>query len=82
MHSTVKMITAAEIKEARKAVGESQTDFCARLGIDQSTLSRWEEKGPPDHGPTQIAIAGVISRILRDTRAEVTDEAAALIGDE
>lgn len=64
------MITAAEIKEARKAVGESQAEFCARLGIDQSTLSRWEEKGPPDHGPTQIAIAGVIAQILQVSRIE------------
>jgi DNA-binding transcriptional regulator YiaG len=70
------MITASQIKEARKHVEETQTEFCVRLGVDQSTLSRWEENGPPDHGPTQVALESVISPILR-RKAKTSEGAAA-----
>lgn len=68
------MITASQIKDAREFVDETQTEFCVRLGVDQSTLSRWEEKGPPQHGPTQVALEGVIGPILR--RKQKQGEAA------
>lgn len=70
------MITAAQIKDAREFVDETQTEFCVRLGVDQSTLSRWEEKGPPQHGPTQVALEGVVGPILR-RKAKTAEGAAA-----
>lgn len=45
-----------EIKHIRVRFGESQSEFARRLGVDQSTLSRWETRGLPDRGFTKEAI--------------------------
>lgn len=49
------MVEAAEIKEMREALGESQAVFGARFGVDQSTVDRWENK-PPKRGPALLAL--------------------------
>jgi DNA-binding transcriptional regulator YiaG len=41
------MITAKQIKLARTKLGETQVKFAQRLGVDQSTVHRWETAGPP-----------------------------------
>lgn len=37
---------AAALRKARERLAESQTQFAARVGVNQATISRWEETGP------------------------------------
>lgn len=67
MHNAV-MFDAAQIKEMRVSLGESQVIFGARFGVDQSTVHRWETETPPKRGPALLA--------LRSLHAELTGKAA------
>lgn len=62
MHNR-RMLTGEELKKARDSLGETQQQFCGRLGIDQTTLSRWETQGPPVQGPARIVIQRVLNEI-------------------
>ena len=55
-----RMIEAADIKAAREALKESQAAFAARFGVDQSTVHRWETRGPPKRPLVQKVIARAI----------------------
>ena len=57
------MIDASKIREIRAALGESQTAFAARFGLNQSTIDRWEDRGPPPDKLTQLAIEQILSEI-------------------
>lgn len=61
------MVTASEIKTARENVKESQEAFGRRFGVDQSTVHRWENKGPPKRGPGQMAIERVLAELSEET---------------
>ncbi len=37
---------AAALRKARERLAESQAQFAARMGVNQATISRWEETGP------------------------------------
>jgi DNA-binding transcriptional regulator YiaG len=50
------MVTSDSIKAARVKVGESQDAFGRRFGVHQSTVDRWEKKGPPSKGSGRKAI--------------------------
>ncbi len=58
-------ITGDTLKSVRDRLGESQTRFAERFGVDQATVSRWETAGPPDRG---IA-AKLIERVLDELSA-------------
>lgn len=51
------------IRDAREKVGESQTIFGERFGVDQSTVARWETQGPPSRGPARKALERELSEI-------------------
>jgi DNA-binding transcriptional regulator YiaG len=51
------------IKAMRERLGESQAIFGQRFGVDQSTIQRWETKGPPTRGPARMAIGRVLSEL-------------------
>ncbi len=53
------MITGDQIKQARGT--ESQARFGARLGVNQSTVHRWEKYGPPARGPANIVLEQIVS---------------------
>ena len=57
------MITSDRLLKARTALGETQTVFAARFGVDQSTIHRWESVGIPDRGTAAFAIEKVITEI-------------------
>lgn len=57
------MVTAEMIRTAREGVGESQTKFGERFGVDQSTVHRWETEGPPTRGPARKAIERELAAI-------------------
>lgn len=51
------------IREAREKVNESQAAFGERFGVDQSTVHRWETKGPPTGGPARKALERELAEI-------------------
>lgn len=55
------MPTGSDVRAARDVMQESQAAFGARFGVDQSTIHRWETKGPPGRGPARIAIERVLA---------------------
>lgn len=57
------MVTSEKLKKVRTRLGESQEKFAERFDVDQSTIHRWETDGPPDRGPTKIAIETVMISI-------------------
>ena len=60
-----------DVARLRKSLGETQTAFAERLGVNQSTVSRWEDGEEPS-GP-----ALVLLKQLENERVARTDEAAA-----
>ena len=50
------------IRKARDALNESQTQFATRLGVNQTTISRWENAIIPIAGPGRI----LLERLLQD----------------
>lgn len=62
------MITADDIKAARKRLGENQIAFAARFGVHQATISDWETRGPPQRP--------LMQRVLQQALAELHSEAA------
>ena len=55
---------AIALRAARERLAESQTEFAVRFGVDQATISRWEENGP-NFEPSRRLIEQVISDIDR-----------------
>lgn len=62
MHSKG-MPTGADIKQTREFLGESQAQFGARFGVDQSTVHRWEAAGAPRRGPARVAIERMLNEV-------------------
>lgn len=62
------MAKKRDIKAIRKSLGESQTEFARRFGVDQATIHRWETSGEPSRGPARI--------VLENLRQAVRSEAA------
>ena len=54
------MVSAKDIRTTRAKMKESQAAFGARFGVDQSTIARWEENGPPQRGPAKLAVTQII----------------------
>lgn len=59
----MRMVTARDIRRARKKLEESQAKFAKRFGVNQSTVDRWEEVGPPENGPAAILLSQFIRRV-------------------
>ena len=57
-----------DLKAARLMLGESQATFAKRLGIDQGTLSRWEQLGVPQNGPAEMAVASLMEKLKAQFR--------------
>ncbi len=55
---------AAALRKARERLAESQTQFAARMGVNQATISRWEETGPRT-GLGRMRVEQVIADIDR-----------------
>lgn len=47
----IRDMSPSRIRRLRKRLGLSQQAFADRIGADQSTVSRWEQKGARPSGP-------------------------------
>ncbi len=52
------------LRSARLRIGETQEQFCIRLGVDQTTLSKWETNGLPRTGPGRMLLEKVLTELL------------------
>lgn len=50
-----------DLKAIRERLGESQSKFGERFGVDQATIHRWEKYGLPKRGYARKAVEGVIA---------------------
>ena len=62
------MVSANDIRSTRTKLQESQAAFGARFGVDQSTIARWEENGPPQRGPAKLAVEQIIDELREAAR--------------
>jgi DNA-binding XRE family transcriptional regulator len=53
---------ATSLKRVRKMLGETQTQFAARIGVNQATVSRWEVEGPQT-GPARMLATRIVADI-------------------
>lgn len=67
------MVTSADIKTTRDALKEDQAEFAVHFGVNQSTIHRWETKGPPTRGLTITAI----ERVMADLKVKAAKRARA-----
>lgn len=51
--------TGKRIKALREAFGESQKVFAERFGVDQSTISLWEQDETSPRGPALMILQQV-----------------------
>lgn len=56
-------MNAELIRKARELTKETQAVFGQRFGVDQSTVARWETKGPP-RGAARMALAREVEAIM------------------
>jgi transcriptional regulator with XRE-family HTH domain len=61
---------AAALRKTREKLSESQAEFAKRFGVNQATISRWEESGPSG-GPAKIAVEQILHDIDRFVRFAV-----------
>lgn len=76
------MLSADDIKNARAKTRETQAKFAERFGVDQSTIHRWEQDGPPQTGPAARGIEVIIEELnapqtVPDDTADESQGAAA-----
>ena len=56
------MLPGTEVKALRQRLGEKQTEFAVRFGVNQATISRWEKVGVV-RGPARIAMETLLSSL-------------------
>lgn len=53
---------AAALKKARERMNQTQSEFAKHLGVNQATISRWEDRGP-SNGPARLAVQRIIDSV-------------------
>jgi len=67
-----------ELRAQRERVGETQSQFAERFGVNQSTIHRWETLGVARIKATRVLIEAVLKDVRRlPDRETPTREAAA-----
>jgi DNA-binding transcriptional regulator YiaG len=61
------MITAKDIRRARKRLRESEATFAARVGVNQSTVHRWEKDGVSKQPLIQLALRTALADMAVQT---------------
>lgn len=71
------MAHTLNIKTVRDTLDMSQAELAAKIGVDQSTISAWENGGLPKRGLTREAIERRVGELLAEHRkAKRQSEAA------
>lgn len=68
------MVTGEDIREARKALKLSQASFARRIGVNQSTVHRWETRGLPMHGVAAKHISDFILKLAILKRSKLSQQ--------
>ena len=55
-------LTGEAIRRLRDQLGESQQAFAKRFDLDQSTISDWENHGPPSTGPARVMLRQLLAK--------------------
>lgn len=58
------MLERSDIKAIRIRLGESQTEFARRFGVNQSTVHKWETKGLPNRGTARVAVESLLDELI------------------
>lgn len=61
----VELVSGAELKFARKALGLKQTDLAEYLGVGPETVSRWETDAETFKRPVQLAVLRMLEEFQR-----------------
>lgn len=73
---TIAEVWGQRIKECREALSLTQTQFAEQLGVEQTTVSRWE-RGNSAPGPDrQVAIAVLLGRDWAELFSPTAEEVA------
>ena len=55
------MKTDIDVRAIRERLGETQTTFARRLGVDQGTVSNWEHQKTSPSGPAKIVLKQLLA---------------------
>jgi transcriptional regulator with XRE-family HTH domain len=67
------LITAADLKRARKLANETQAQFAARFGVDRSTYTGWESGKVPTEGTAPVLIERILAELCGKTPQEAAE---------
>ena len=59
-----------KIRKERERIGESQDEFAKRFGVDQATISRWENNAVPPRG-SSLKLISLVLAALKETAVPV-----------
>lgn len=59
----VELVSGAELKFARKALGLRQTELAEQLGVTSETVSRWENDAESFKRTVQLAICDLLATV-------------------
>lgn len=54
----------SELRDARKVLGLNQTDLAQALGMDMTTISRWERDRPSPTPLAELALEALLRRAI------------------
>jgi DNA-binding transcriptional regulator YiaG len=67
------MITATDLKRARRRRGETQEQFARHFGVKRTTILNWETRGPPASGAAMPLIERVLAELCDKTPQEAAE---------
>jgi transcriptional regulator with XRE-family HTH domain len=60
---SLRLVSGAELKFARKALGLRQTELAEYLGVEPETISRWENNRDPFKRRDQLAVLALLEHV-------------------
>lgn len=60
----VELVSGAELRFARKALGLRQTELAEHLGVTPETVCRWETGADPFRRPVHLAVMALVESVI------------------